>query len=451
MSFQLRQAQKSKSKMRLGLSGPSGSGKTYSALLLAAGIAPWEKICLIDTENGSGELYSHLGKYNVIVIDPPYSPERYIEAIKAAEDAGMEVIIVDSASHEWDGEGGCLQINEQLANTKFKGNTWAAWSQTTPRHQKFIYAITGCKAHIITTARAKTDTIQTEDKKIKKVGLKEIQREGYEYELTVNFNLDRDGNFAIASKDRTGMFINADPFKITKKTGEDIKKWADDGLDPQKLVNKIDKLIVKKGQSKEKLLEAMKTDDLATLSVDMLNKIITRLESLPNPEDKKPEPPKTPETPESGEMPPQDPKSEEIDVDEIDAGIQAQKAEQAAPTPPSNFEAEMDANNAAVDAFGDDEPEAPAAPEVKMATGGDIKLFEAVLKRRAAQNKKGYQAMLNTFLGKIGKEKLEDLTHDQITQIIDKLTKLTNEHETAKPAPQPEPDKFEDSVKEALL
>lgn len=421
--------------MRLGLSGPSGSGKTYSALLLASGIAPWDKICLIDTENGSGELYSHLGKYNVITIEPPYSPERYIEAIKAAEDAGMELIIVDSASHEWDGEGGCLQINEQLANTKFKGNTWAAWSQTTPRHQKFIYAITGCKCHIITTQRSKTDTIQTEDKKIKKVGLKEIQREGYEYELTVNFNLDRDGNFAIASKDRTGMFINADPFKITAKTGEAIKKWADDGLDPQKLVNKIDKLIVKKGQDKQKLLDAMKTDDLGDLSIDMLTKIIARLEALPDASEKKPEPPKTPE---SGESQPQAPKSEEIDVDEIDAGIEAQKAAKEAEKAPAE---------AIDDVFGDDAEE-PEKPEVKMATGGDIKLFEAVLKRRAAQNKKGYQAMLDTFLGKIGKEKLEDLTHDQITQVTDKLTKLTDDKDKK---PEPEPDQFEENVKEALL
>lgn len=97
------------------------------------------------------------------------------------------------------------------------------------RHQKFIEAIVMSSCHIITTARSKTDTIQTEDKRIKKVGLKEIQREGFEYELTVNFNIDRDGHYALASKDRTGIFINRDPFVISQKTGEELLAWTESG------------------------------------------------------------------------------------------------------------------------------------------------------------------------------------------------------------------------------
>ncbi|MCX6785955.1 MAG: AAA family ATPase [Candidatus Komeilibacteria bacterium] len=230
MTMQIRRAERKQAKLRIGISAPSGAGKTYSALLLAYGItSDWEKIALIDTENGSGELYSNLGEYNVITLSAPFAPERYIEAIKACEDAGMEVIIVDSVSHEWDGKGGCLETNELLAQTKFKGNSWAAWSATTPKHRKFIEAIVTSPAHMITTARSKTDTIQTEDKKIKKVGTKEIQREGFEYELTVNFNIDRDGHFAMASKDRTSMFIDVDPFVITVETGKKIKQWNENG------------------------------------------------------------------------------------------------------------------------------------------------------------------------------------------------------------------------------
>ena len=231
-SLGLRKATRQKTKIRIGLSGPSGSGKTYSALMLASGMADWEKIAVIDTENGSADLYSHLGGYSVIRLVAPFSPERYIQAIKECEDAGMEVIIIDSVSHEWDGKGGCLESNDLVGQTRFKGNNWAAWSVTTPRHQKFVEAIISSGCHLITTARSKTDTIQTEDKKIKKVGLKEIQREGWEYELTVNFTLDRDGNYATASKDRTEMFINGDPFKITEKTGKKILKWASEGVDP---------------------------------------------------------------------------------------------------------------------------------------------------------------------------------------------------------------------------
>lgn len=231
-SFALRKATRQQTKIRIGLSGPSGSGKTYSALLIASGMAPWDKIAVIDTENGSADLYSHLGPYSVITLTAPFSPERYIEAIEACDKAGMEVIIIDSVTHEWDGKGGCLESNELTAQTRFKGNTWSAWSITTPRHQKFIAAILASRCHVITTARSKTDTIQTEDKKIKKVGMKEIQRDGFEYELTLNFTLDRDGHYATASKDRTEMFSESDPFKITKETGAKILVWAKQGIPP---------------------------------------------------------------------------------------------------------------------------------------------------------------------------------------------------------------------------
>jgi len=230
---QLRKAERQKAKLRLGVSGPAGSGKSYSALILAKSIASsMDKVAIIDTENGSADLYSHLGDFNVFRLDAPYTPERYIEAIKECEAAGMEVLIIDSVTHEWDGKGGLLESNELLGQTKFKGNNWAAWSVTTPRHQRFLEAITASKIHIITTARSKTDTIQTEDKKIKKVGLKEIQREGFEYELTLNFTLDRDGHYATASKDRTGIFIDRDPFVITEETGKLLKDWAESGVDP---------------------------------------------------------------------------------------------------------------------------------------------------------------------------------------------------------------------------
>lgn len=228
--LELRKADRKQAKLRIGVSSPAGGGKTYSALILAEGIASdFKKVAIIDTENGSGELYSDLGDYNVITLEAPYSPERYIEAITACEEAGMEVIIIDSISHEWEGKGGCLEINESVAQAKFRGNTWSAWSETTPRHQKFIQSIVQSKCHIITTVRNKVDTIMTEDKKVKKVGTKEITREGFEYELTVNFNIDRDTHKVIASKDRTRLFEGVDPFIITKETGKKLVEWAMSG------------------------------------------------------------------------------------------------------------------------------------------------------------------------------------------------------------------------------
>lgn len=230
--MELRKAARQKAKLRIGISGPSGSGKTHGAILIANGIASSkDKVAIIDTESGSADLFANLGDFSVIRLEAPYTPERYIEAIKTIENAGMEVVIIDSVTHEWDGKGGLLESNELLGQTKFKGNTWAAWSVTTPRHQKFIEAIVTSKIHVITTARSKTDTIQTDDKKVKKIGLKEIQREGFEYELTVNFTLDRDGHYATASKDRTQLFSERDPFVISENVGLELKQWAESGIE----------------------------------------------------------------------------------------------------------------------------------------------------------------------------------------------------------------------------
>jgi len=192
-------------------------------------VGDWTKIGIIDSENGRGNIYSDFGDYNIINLKPPFTPELYIEAIRALENAGMEAIIIDSTSHEWEGEGGCLQLNEKLAIAKYKGNTWSAWSETTPRHQKFLDAITSSSSHIITTVRNKVETVMGEDKKVKKVGTKEVQREGFEYELTVNFNIDRDTHMVIASKDNTQLFEGKDPFIITEKTGEILRDWVMSG------------------------------------------------------------------------------------------------------------------------------------------------------------------------------------------------------------------------------
>lgn len=231
--MKLTKAQRKKVFLRLNLSAPSGAGKTYSALLMAHGITgDWSKVAVIDTENGSASLYSHLGEFNVIDLEPPFSPERYIEALKACEDAGMEVVIIDSSSHEWNGSGGCLEINEKLAAAKYKGNTWSAWNETTPRHDSFVNKVLHTRAHVITCTRSKTETV-LDGNKVKKVGMKDIQREGWEYELTVSLSIDRDTHMVTASKDRTGLFFNADPFVITVETGALIRNWCESGIDEE--------------------------------------------------------------------------------------------------------------------------------------------------------------------------------------------------------------------------
>lgn len=258
--LQLKKATRKKVKLRLNLSAPSGAGKTYGALLLAKGlVGSWDKIAVIDTENGSASLYEHLGDFNVIDLAPPFSPERYIQAIDACVSEGMEVIIIDSSSHEWSGPGGCLEINEKLAQAKYRGNTWSAWNETTPRHDSFVQKVLHCDSHIITCTRSKMETIMGEDKKIKKVGMKDIQRDGWEYELTVSLSIDRDTHMTIASKDRTELFEGKEPFKITEQTGLMIKDWCDKGIVPEK-PKEIDYIsLLDDCKTKEELTEVWKS------------------------------------------------------------------------------------------------------------------------------------------------------------------------------------------------
>ncbi|MEO4069765.1 AAA family ATPase [Acinetobacter pittii] len=223
--FSFTKAERKKAKLKLNLNGASGSGKTYSALVLASSLG--KKIAVIDTENESASLYANEFNFDTLPLKPPYSPERFAGAIHAAHSMGYEVLIIDSASHEWIGTGGCLEINDEAAK-RFKGNTWSAWSETTPRHRKFIDAILQTDMHIITTTRAKTETVQGEKGKVIKLGMKAEQREGYEYELTVSLDMLHENKFAIPTKDRTKLFNPAGEV-ITKETGEKLIAWLNDG------------------------------------------------------------------------------------------------------------------------------------------------------------------------------------------------------------------------------
>ena len=132
--MQLQIANRQKVKMKMALQGPSGSGKTYSALLLAFGLCgDWSKIAVIDSETNSSALYADLGKFMVLSLEAPFTPERYIEAISVCETAAMKVIIIDSISHEWEGAGGILE-----AHSNMTGNSYTNWSKLTPRHNSFV-------------------------------------------------------------------------------------------------------------------------------------------------------------------------------------------------------------------------------------------------------------------------------------------------------------------------
>lgn len=225
-------ATRKKVKLKLALTGPSGSGKTYGSLLIASGMGG--KIAVIDTERGSASLYSDLVKFDVLELTPPFSPAKYIEAILAAEKAGYDVLVIDSLSHAWVGEGGIIERVENSAAASKTGNSFQAWGKVgTPEYNKLINAVVGANMHVIATMRSKTayEVVENEKGKKcpKKIGLAPVQRDGTEFEFTIVFDLSVDGHYSSCSKNRTSLFGDDMSFVITEKTGRDILQWTQQG------------------------------------------------------------------------------------------------------------------------------------------------------------------------------------------------------------------------------
>lgn len=221
----IRKAERRKAKLRLGISGASGSGKTWSALEIATGIGG--KIGLIDTESGRAELYGNDFDYDVIRLDAPYSPDRYMSAIGAFEEAGYDTIIIDSMSHAWSGEGGVLSIVERAG-----GNTFSnGWKTATPKQNSLIDKIINCKSHVIVTLRVKTEYVVEKDdrgKSIpKKVGLSPVQRDNLEYEFMMFMNMSQD-HLAHVSKDNTKLY-DQEYIKPSKDMGKKLLEWLNEG------------------------------------------------------------------------------------------------------------------------------------------------------------------------------------------------------------------------------
>lgn len=230
MKFQ--KATKKKARLRLAFIGPAGSGKTYSALSVAKGLGG--KVAVIDTEHGSASKYADRFEFDSVEPDS-FSPDIYVEAIHAAEEAGYDVLIIDSLSHAWTGAGGILEIVDSKTRASKSGNAFATgWRDATPKHNAMIEAILACKCHVIATMRTKTEWVIEENQKGKKeprrVGLAPVQRDGLEYEFDVVGDLDIDNNFAI-SKTRCPALSG----KVITKPGESLAQllagWLSDGVE----------------------------------------------------------------------------------------------------------------------------------------------------------------------------------------------------------------------------
>ena len=270
----LRSAERKQAKIKLGLQGPSGSGKTYSALLIGHGITnDWSKIAVIDTENHSADLYAHLGNYKVLNLSKPFTPEIYIEAMEICEKANVEVIIIDSISAEWEGQGGILEIHGNMT-----GNTFTNWNKVTPRHNAFVQKMLQSPCHLIATIRSKQDYVLSEKngKYVpEKVGLRGITREGLDYEFTIVLDLDIKHN-ASASKDRTGLFMDKPPWIINEETGQRIMQWCLAGVNINDVINMINQ-----AATVDELREIYKINPLIQKDIEALCK--KRKQEIENP------------------------------------------------------------------------------------------------------------------------------------------------------------------------
>ena len=229
-----KKATKKKLKLKLAITGPTGSGKTMGGLLLSKGLKKDCKVAYIDTENSSASLYSDKFNFDVMDINPPFEHDKFINGIKAAVDGGYDVVVIDSASHFWEG---VLEYKSKLDARG--GNSFSNWNEAGNKFKGILEAVLQSDIHVICCLRSKMDYVLEEQtrngRKIqvpKKVGLAPIMRDGIEYEFTTIFDVDL-SHHATANKDRSGIFTDK-IFQITEETGKKIAEWLDSGIDPKK-------------------------------------------------------------------------------------------------------------------------------------------------------------------------------------------------------------------------
>ena len=234
-TFQVKKAKRELIYVKAALMAPSGGGKTYGGLRIATGMAEEieketgkkAKILMANTEGKRGYYYANEFNYDIVDIDPPHNPEKYVELIDFAVQEGYDILIIDSSSHEWEGKGGCLELHQQA------GGTYQSWARVTPRHNKFINAIADSPIHIIATMRGKDQYEMTKDDKgktnVQKLGVGAKQRDGFEYEFTVTFLIDQKTNTATAQKDNTHIFDQEGPTILSEAHGRKIIQWANSG------------------------------------------------------------------------------------------------------------------------------------------------------------------------------------------------------------------------------
>lgn len=226
-----KKATKKGSFLRMAIIGPSGSGKSYTSLKLATHLsqAAEGKIACIDTERGSLKKYADKFDFDVLELDD-FALKNYIEAIEQAEKAGYSILVIDSLSHAWMGKNGALEAVDKVSSRLKSNNSFLAWREVTPMHNKLVNTILECKMHVFVTMRSKTEyAIESSEKgKMipKKIGMAPVQRDGVEYEFDILGDMTLE-NRLIVSKTRCSELAGEVYDKPGKELAEIIINWLD--------------------------------------------------------------------------------------------------------------------------------------------------------------------------------------------------------------------------------
>jgi hypothetical protein len=234
--FNFQPAVKEQSTLLCAMYGPSGSGKTYTSLRIATGMTQalgQDRFAVLDTEYGRASLYADRFNFDTLKLDNPKTLERYQQAMDAAIEAGYKVLVIDSLTHAWNE---LLAEVDRLANTKFRGNSWRAWSEGTPIQRKFIddYLLAS-PLHLICTMRSKTEWEVSKNSdgrtSVERLGTSPMQGKGIEYEFTLLMSLSPD-HVAIVEKDNTGKYQDKTIAKPSEELGKHLIEWLQSGKPP---------------------------------------------------------------------------------------------------------------------------------------------------------------------------------------------------------------------------
>lgn len=234
----IRPAVRGGSKAIIGIAGVSGSGKTYTALKIARGMASKpDEIGLLDTENGRGSFYADIldSPFQIADLYPPFSPSRYAAAIKEFQEAGIKILVIDSVSHEWEGEGGC----DDIASAKI--GKMDNWISAKKEHKRFMNTLLQSNMHIICCLRAREKTDFKNPKEPVSLGIQPVCEKNFMFEMTASLLMGNEGknqSFLKVPSFLKPVFGDGKNY-LGEETGKGIIKWINDGEKEDPAITKI--------------------------------------------------------------------------------------------------------------------------------------------------------------------------------------------------------------------